>query len=42
MSTENGPGSGLRFIDVHHHCVLPEYEHAIRRAGAADPSRPLR
>jgi predicted TIM-barrel fold metal-dependent hydrolase len=32
----------LRFIDVHHHCVLPEYEHAIRRSGAADPSRPLR
>lgn len=31
-----------RFIDVHHHCVLPEYERALVRSGAADPSRPLR
>jgi predicted TIM-barrel fold metal-dependent hydrolase len=31
-----------RFIDVHHHCVLPEYQAALVRAGAADPSRPLR
>lgn len=29
-------------IDVHHHVVLPEYEAALRRSGAADPSRPLR
>ncbi len=36
------PGAGLRFIDVHHHCVLPEYEQAIVRSGAADLSRPLR
>jgi predicted TIM-barrel fold metal-dependent hydrolase len=32
--------SGL--VDVHHHVVLPEYEAALRRSGAADPSRPLR
>lgn len=31
-----------RFIDVHHHCVLPEYEQALVRSGAADPSKPLR
>lgn len=31
-----------RFIDVHHHCVLPEYEKALVRSGAADPSKPLR
>ena len=31
-----------RFIDVHHHCVLPEYEAALVRSGAADPSKPLR
>jgi predicted TIM-barrel fold metal-dependent hydrolase len=30
------------FIDVHHHLLLPEYEAAIKRAGAGDPSRPLR
>ncbi len=42
MAGEQGPGAGLRFIDVHHHCVLPEYEKAIVRSGAADPSRPLR
>jgi predicted TIM-barrel fold metal-dependent hydrolase len=30
------------FIDVHHHVVLPEYQHALARAGAIDPSRPLR
>jgi 6-methylsalicylate decarboxylase len=23
MSVQTGPGAGLRFIDVHHHCVLP-------------------
>jgi len=34
--------STLRLIDVHHHVVLPEYEAALVRAGAADPSRPLR
>lgn len=32
----------LRLIDVHHHCVLPEYERALVRSGAGDPSRPLR
>ena len=32
----------LRLIDVHHHVVLPEYEAALVRSGAADPSRPLR
>jgi predicted TIM-barrel fold metal-dependent hydrolase len=31
-----------RFIDVHHHTVLPEYQQALIRSGAADPSRPLR
>src|SRR5665213_4505249 len=31
-----------RFIDVHHHVVLPEHERALVRSGAADPSRPLR
>ncbi|MCK9908522.1 amidohydrolase [Microbacteriaceae bacterium K1510] len=34
--------SNLRLIDVHHHVVLPEYEAALVRSGAADPSRPLR
>jgi predicted TIM-barrel fold metal-dependent hydrolase len=34
-------GTGRR-IDVHHHVVLPEYERALVRSGAADPSRPLR
>lgn len=34
--------STLRLIDVHHHVVLPEYEAALERSGAADPSRPLR
>jgi predicted TIM-barrel fold metal-dependent hydrolase len=34
--------SSLRLIDVHHHVVLPEYEAALVRSGAADPSRPLR
>ncbi|MDB5571453.1 MAG: amidohydrolase 2 [Hyphomicrobiales bacterium] len=32
----------LRFIDVHHHTVLPEYQQALVRSGAADPSRPIR
>lgn len=31
-----------RFVDVHHHLLLPEYERALARAGAGDPSRPLR
>ena len=31
-----------RLIDVHHHVVLPEYEQALVRAGARDPSKPLR
>ncbi|MEQ1714911.1 MAG: amidohydrolase family protein [Hyphomicrobium sp.] len=34
--------SAPRYIDVHHHCVLPEYQAALVRSGAADPSRPLR
>jgi 6-methylsalicylate decarboxylase len=34
--------SALRLIDVHHHVVLPEYEAALLRAGAGDPSRPFR
>jgi 6-methylsalicylate decarboxylase len=34
--------SSLRLIDVHHHVVLPEYEAALVRSRAADPSRPLR
>jgi predicted TIM-barrel fold metal-dependent hydrolase len=41
VATLNDP-SALRLIDVHHHVVLPEYEAALARAGAADPSRPLR
>ena len=32
----------LRFIDVHHHVVLPEYEKALVRSGVGDPSRPFR
>lgn len=32
----------LRFIDVHHHVVLPEYEEALVRSHARDPSKPLR
>ncbi len=32
----------LRLIDVHHHVVLPEYEQALVRSGARDPSKPLR
>jgi predicted TIM-barrel fold metal-dependent hydrolase len=34
--------SNLSLIDVHHHIVLPEYQEALVRSGAADPSRPLR
>jgi 6-methylsalicylate decarboxylase len=33
---------GLPLIDVHHHVVLPEYEAALKRLGALDPSRPFR
>lgn len=40
MSLTQPATTGL--IDVHHHVVLPEYEAALRRSGAADPSRPLR
>ena len=36
------PLSSLRLIDVHHHVVLPEYEQALVRSGAGDPSRPFR
>jgi predicted TIM-barrel fold metal-dependent hydrolase len=32
----------LQLIDVHHHVVLPEYETALKRSGAVDPSRPFR
>jgi predicted TIM-barrel fold metal-dependent hydrolase len=38
----NEPDVNRRFIDVHHHVVLPEYERALVRSGAADPSRPRR
>jgi predicted TIM-barrel fold metal-dependent hydrolase len=38
----NEAAVNCRFIDVHHHVVLPEYERALVRSGAADPSRPLR
>jgi hypothetical protein len=31
-----------RLIDVHHHVILPEYEAALARSGAVDPSRPFR
>src|SRR4030088_2781095 len=34
--------SSLALIDVHHHVLLPEYEHALARSGPADPSRPFR
>jgi predicted TIM-barrel fold metal-dependent hydrolase len=34
--------SSLALIDVHHHVLLPEYEQALIRSGAADPSRPFR
>ena len=37
-----GTNRPTRFIDVHHHCVLPEYEQALVRSGAPDRSRPLR
>ena len=48
MTTADDATSGprsfahLRLVDVHHHCVLPEYQAALVRAGAADPSKPLR
>ncbi len=42
MTAGHGTPAGLRFIDVHHHTVLPEYQLALVRSGAADPSRPLR
>jgi predicted TIM-barrel fold metal-dependent hydrolase len=34
--------SSLALIDVHHHVLLPEYEQALVRSGAGDPSRPFR
>jgi len=34
--------TSLALIDVHHHVLLPEYEQALVRSGAADPSRPFR
>src|SRR3981189_538680 len=43
MSTDRTRArADLRLIDVHHHVILPEYEAALRRSGALDPSRPLR
>ena len=36
------PLSSLALIDVHHHVLLPEYEQALVRSGAGDPSRPFR
>ena len=33
---------GGRRIDVHQHVILPEYEKALQRSGALDPSRPPR
>lgn len=38
----NASEAGLRLIDVHHHLMLPEYEAALVRSGARDPSRPFR
>jgi 6-methylsalicylate decarboxylase len=34
--------STLALIDVHHHVLVPEYEQALIRSGAGDPSRPFR
>ncbi|HEY2136700.1 MAG TPA: amidohydrolase family protein, partial [Xanthobacteraceae bacterium] len=34
--------SSLALIDVHHHVLLPEYQQALIRSGAGDPSRPFR
>ena len=42
LRATKGTPPGLRFIDVHHHTVLPEYQQALIRSGAGDPSRPLR
>jgi 6-methylsalicylate decarboxylase len=44
MSAEaiSRPLSSLKLIDVHHHVLLPEYEQALIRSGAGDPSRPFR
>jgi len=42
MSAYTRPLSSLQLIDVHHHVVLPEYEQALIRSGAGDPSRPFR
>lgn len=32
----------LNLIDVHHHVILPEYERALEKSGARDPSKPLK
>ena len=32
----------LNLIDVHHHVILPEYEKALEKSGARDPSKPLK
>jgi predicted TIM-barrel fold metal-dependent hydrolase len=44
MSAEptSRPLASLALIDVHHHVLLPEYEQALVRSGAGDPSRPFR
>jgi hypothetical protein len=42
MDKANERQSSLRLIDVHHHVMLPEYEEALMRSGARNPSRPLR
>lgn len=42
MESRRKQRADLAFIDVHHHTVLPEYQQALVRSGAADPSRPIR
>jgi predicted TIM-barrel fold metal-dependent hydrolase len=42
MDKANDSHSSSRLIDVHHHVMLPEYEEALVRSGAGNPSRPLR
>ena len=42
MSNSQRSLAELQLIDVHHHVVLPEYEAALKRSGAVDPSRPFR
>ena len=42
MSNSQRSLAELQLVDVHHHVVLPEYETALKRSGAVDPSRPFR